>query len=180
MTDLDKPYVFRFTEDPGDELSKLLGHEPPMRPAVGIRLVSAAGETPLVVALVDSGSERALAAPWMGRALGLDLENAPSGRLGIGGEDREARFAEVHIELYRSYLTHEQEPIAEWDIEVGFLTQWTPAWSMVLGQRGFFSQFTVTMHRQALAMALEPWDAFDERFGVAYETADDTQPRFRI
>jgi len=35
------------------------------------------------------------------------------------------------------------------------------------------------MHGGVPAMALEPYQAFDERFGVLIEEADTRQPRFR-
>ena len=37
---------------------------------------------------------------------------------------------------------------------------------MILGQVGFFDQFTVSMSRNAQAMAVEVWDTFDRRFGI--------------
>jgi len=37
---------------------------------------------------------------------------------------------------------------------------------MLVGQAGFFDQFTVTMSRFALQTAVEPVEAFDGRFGV--------------
>ncbi len=44
----------------------------------------------------------------------------------------------------------------EWQAEVGFLKQWRPTWPMLVGQVGFFDQFTVTMSRFALNTAVEP------------------------
>jgi hypothetical protein len=40
-------------------------------------------------------------------------------------------------------------------------------WQVVLGQVGFFDQFTVTFSRQALRLAVEPVEAFDARFDSA-------------
>jgi hypothetical protein len=54
----------------------------------------------------------------------------------------------------------------EWQAEVGFLQQWRPTWPMLVGQVGFFDQFTVTMSRFALQTAVEPAGAFDARYGV--------------
>ena len=54
----------------------------------------------------------------------------------------------------------------EWQAEVGFLQQWRPTWPMLVGQVGFFDQFTMTMSRYALQTAVEPGDVFDERYGV--------------
>jgi hypothetical protein len=38
--------------------------------------------------------------------------------------------------------------------------------SAPLGQRGFLDRFTVTMGRTAQRIAVEDWDAFDDRFGI--------------
>ena len=55
----------------------------------------------------------------------------------------------------------------EWQAEVGFLSGWTVApWQVILGQVGFFDQFTVTFSRHALQLAIEPAEAFDERYGA--------------
>jgi hypothetical protein len=52
--------------------------------------------------------------------------------------------------------------------EVGFFSAWTSApWQVVLGQVGFFDQFTVTFSRQALRLAVEPVEAFDARLDSA-------------
>ena len=179
MADLERPYLFRYMEDPADELSVRLGHGLPLRPAVAARLKASTGRTPKVMALVDSGSERTLAAPWMARALNVDLGGAIEGSIGIGGAPRQVRFTSAHIELFEHQLGEDEEPISGWDADVGFLTSWEPQWSMVLGQRGFFDQFTVTMHRHAQALVIESWATFDDRFGVQIEEADERQPRFK-
>jgi hypothetical protein len=49
---------------------------------------------------------------------------------------------------------------------VGFVDHWRPTFVMILGQRGFFDQFTVTMSSFALHTAIEPVEEFDTRFGV--------------
>lgn len=41
-----------------------------------------------------------------------------------------------------------------------------PLFSVILDRVGFFDRFTVTIHRGAAALAVEVWEAFDERFGV--------------
>jgi hypothetical protein len=41
---------------------------------------------------------------------------------------------------------------------------------VILGQRGFFDRFTVTLNRQAQAVAVEDWHAFDDRFDIQYVT----------
>lgn len=132
-----------------------------------------------MLALVDSGSERTLAAPGLARAIGVDLSDAVEVTLGIGGNTRRVRFAEVTVQLYQDVLNDEQEALAEWRCDVGFFSTWDPPWSMVLGRAGFFDQFTTTFHGDLAAMVVEPYDAFDERWPPAVEVVNDRQPRFR-
>jgi hypothetical protein len=165
-------------EDPADELSTRLGRPPPLRPTVPVRLSHLGRSTPTLLALVDSGSERTLAAPAFARVLNVDMSQAISGSLGIGGRSRSVAFTTVHVELLAEPFVSNSPVLTEWDAEVGFLTHWEPAWSVVLGQTGFFDQFTVTMHRSAHALVLEDWEAFDDRFGIQVASAPTHQPRF--
>ena len=58
-------------------------------------------------------------------------------------------------------------PGKEWRAEVGFFSEWTSApWQVLLGQVGFFDQFTVTFNRSAFQLAIEDVERFDERFGL--------------
>lgn len=179
MAPLAGRHLFRYMEDPADELATKLGKPPPLRPVVSVRLSHLARSTPLCVALVDSGSERTLAAPGLARVLSVDLTNAIEGSLGIGGRPRHVAFTTIHIELCEDLFKSGQRPISEWDADVGFLTSWEPAWPVLLGQDGFFNEFTITMHRSARALVVEPWEAFDDRFGVQIEQTDTSQPRFQ-
>ena len=55
----------------------------------------------------------------------------------------------------------------EWQAEVGFFSEWTSApWQIVLGQVGFFDQFTVTFSRGTLQLAIERAEAFDKRYSA--------------
>jgi hypothetical protein len=179
MAELSRPHLFRYMEDPADELASLLGDPPPLRPTVPVRLSHLDRSTPTLLALVDSGSERTLAAPGLARVLNVDLSEAVQGVIGIGGGPRKAAFTSVHVELLERPFDSAAQVVAEWDVRVGFLTSWEPAWSVVMGQRGFFDQFTVTMHRSAHCLVIETWDAFDGRFGVQIDESRDDQPRFQ-
>ena len=55
----------------------------------------------------------------------------------------------------------------EWQADVGFIASWEPPWGLLLGQRGFFDRFTVTLNRYAQGFAIEDIDVFDQRFGLA-------------
>jgi hypothetical protein len=73
-------------------------------------------------------------------------------------------------------LHHPRDPFdefIEWRTEVGFLgRQPQVPWSVLLGQVGFLDRFTVTMNRHAQALAIEPLEAFDRRYGQIVELAE--------
>lgn len=66
-----------------------------------------------------------------------------------------------------SWVSGRQDHV-EWQAEVGFVRHWKPTWPILLGQVGFLDHFTVTMNRQSQRLAVEDWNAFDNRFGIAY------------
>ena len=125
------------------------------RPVVPVRL---SAEQPSAFAgLVDSGSEHTLAARWLADDLGIDLA-ASSDRLmlGIGGRSVEAVFAEVELRLYRD---HSSDDFVRWRGDVGFLTPWDAEFFVILGQSGFYDQFTVTMNRRVLTVLVQDVEA---------------------
>jgi len=178
LPELDRPYLFRYVDDPADETSTILDKPRPLRPVVPLSLSLLGQPTPRVEALVDSGSERVLAAPGLARNLNIDLSNATPVSIGLGGAPRMVHFATVQLQLYRSLLADDEDPIVEWDADVGFLSAWEPPYAVVLGRDGFLNQFTMTMHGGVPAFVLESWGAFDERFGIEIREADTSQPRF--
>ncbi len=132
------------------------------RPVVDASLVSRSASVP-VFALVDSGSEHILAAPWLARDIGVDrstsVESMP---LGIGGETVAVQFVNVRVRIHNA--DGPEEEFLEWEAEVGFLRHWRPPWPIILGQVGFLDRFTVTMHRGARCTAIEACDRFEQRF----------------
>jgi hypothetical protein len=178
LTEFSWPWVYPYTEDP----TSARRYEPEsgrtvLRPVV---LASLLGRHPmdhLVWGLVDSGSEHTLLAPWTARAIGLDPDDAVREiPIGIGGDTIAVGFQEVTLRLHPpggsidSYF--------EWESEVGFVSQWRASWSILFGQIGLFDHFTITMHRHAQALAVEPYDEFDRRFGTQIRLARDQPPRF--
>lgn len=157
------PWVYPYVEDPhssgiyddGDVV---------LRPVLEVELLGPGLEPdddpPRVAALVDSGAERTFAAPWLARAIGVDLHNAPEIRVGLGGSARRVQFAEVTLRL----LSPDQQSVVEWQANVGFIAAWEPPWGLLLGQRGFFDRFTVTLNRHEQAFAVEDLAVFDQRF----------------
>jgi hypothetical protein len=141
-----------------------------LRPVVVVRFVADEAGGHRVLALVDSGSDHVLAAPWVARLIGVDPDEGRQTTIGVGGRFREVRFADVSIQLLPpggELLRDDYDPDAfvEWQAEVGFFREWEPPWGAVLGQVGFFDQFTVTMNRESGALAVESVDEFDRRFG---------------
>lgn len=117
-----------------------------------------------VLALVDSGAERTLVAPWVGRLLGLyPSEDAPKIMLGMGGETLPTAFYQATVRLHAPE-PHAMETIS-WETHIGVPTSWrAPVWNAILGQVGLFDHFTITMQRHARMLAVEAFEAFDERF----------------
>lgn len=83
--------------------------------------------------------------------------------MGIGGDTVKAHFLDASMRLHPPGGTIDE--FEEWPVEIGFVHQWRAPWQILLGQVGFFSRWTVTIQRDAQALAVEPYEAFDERFG---------------
>lgn len=137
-----------------------------LRPIVPVTLVGN-DVAPTSLALVDSGCEHVLAAPWLANAVGVDLKQSDRRLdLGIGGQTVEVRFADLSMRLHPP--DGGDDEYVEWQAEVGFVHHWRPTWPMLVGQVGFLDRFTVTMSRLAQQVAVEEINSFDERFGVGY------------
>jgi len=120
-----------------------------------------------VFALIDSGSEHVLAAPWLANAVGVNHSQAHDEiELGIGGQIIRVSFVDLRLRLHPARGSDEE--YVEWECEVGLVNSWKPTFPVILGQQGFLDRFTVTLNRQAQMVAVEDWDAFDRRFGVHY------------
>ena len=59
---------------------------------------------------------------------------------------------------------------------MGFFSSWEPPWQVLLGQRGFFDQFTVTFYAGALGLVVEDAAVFDDRFGEELSRLDRPGP----
>jgi hypothetical protein len=161
------PWTFPYQEDPTSGRTHPKGRFV-YRPVVSITLIGAGGpeepEEATFYALVDSGAERVLAAPGVARQIGVTPDRHDSTPLKIGGEKRFVYPADVTLRL----APEPGLPDVEWQAEVGFFSGWTSApWQVVLGQVGFFDQFTVTFSRTALQLAIESAETFDERYSTA-------------
>lgn len=158
------PWVFPYAEDltVGSEERRKRTGRLALRPVLPIELSGPHGSGK-TLALVDSGSEHTLAAPWLARATGHEPGEYPKElTIGLGGSDRKIWFTDATLTI-PAPPGSEQEPYT-WTAEVGFIHRWEPPWAILLGQIGLFDQFTVTMNRWARALALEPLEAWDERY----------------
>lgn len=153
------PWVFPYVEYPVERAY------PPeanivLRPVVEVTVHGSEDESK-ISALVDSGAENTLLAPWTKRVLGLLPDPTTEIEIGIGGRLRKVQFCDVDLSLHRP----DSEEVLGWRAEVGVIvSEWDPPFPAVLGQRGFLDQFTVTMHRGAQALVVEDWHEFDRRF----------------
>lgn len=100
--------------------------------------------------------------------IGIRPDPASEIHLQIGGDVRRIHFAEATLRLCPPNVVNPPEcPIEEtlqWRTSVGFFQEWSdPRWLVVLGQCGFFDQFTITMSRHAQHLAISHRDDFDER-----------------
>jgi len=164
------PWLYPYQED-GPRLERIVH-----RPIVDAALAGPGGEvSPVVFALVDSGCSHVLAAPWLAQAVGVDpKESQREISLGLGGETVKVRFADLSIRLIAPGQPDDQ--FWEWSGEVGFIHHWKPTFQMIVGQHGFFDEFTVTMSSLAQVTAVEQRDEFDSRFGVPLAPPDDDKP----
>jgi len=93
-----------------------------------------------------------------------------SRRSGSEAELSKQRFVEVTAFLHTP-LDSQVEP-ASWTLDVGLVDGWRPLYPCILGNVGFLDQFTVTISTIRQATAIEPRDAFDDRFGSPLASPD--------
>lgn len=105
-----------------------------------------------------------LAAGWLADLTGATFDDpADTIRIGIGGQVVDVMFAEIELRLH---APDRSEEVISWRADVGFVPGWQAPFPLVLGQRGFLDHFTATFHRGVAALAVEAWEAFDDRFGT--------------
>jgi hypothetical protein len=151
------PWVYPYEED-GPRLNSVI-----LRPIVPVSVVGREVGTP-VLALVDSGCEHVLAAPWVAAAAGVDTRDSHKElTLGLGGESVQVRFLDLRLRLHPPGEGND-DVFVEWEDEVGFLSHWRPTWPVLLGQTGFMKRFTVVVSRLAQAVAIEDAGWFDGRY----------------
>jgi hypothetical protein len=136
------PWVFPYTEEHRVEGSEFL-LKPLLRPLVVVRLEGARLGSHNLVALVDSGADHILVAPWVAQDIGVTPDPNRSIRSRIGGATRTVRFADVRLLLAPPDIDpaeggFDRDRSYEWEAQVGFFETWqSPPWNVVLGQVGF-------------------------------------------
>jgi hypothetical protein len=149
------PWIFPYIEEPRHPGS-LFRERPPLRPVVPVTFIGPDGPQQ-VFALVDSGADHIVAAPWIAQAVGIDLHRAPEEALKVAGRSNNVKFVTGRLEL--SHPRGTAGAPVQWEAQIGFFEKWpSPSWGAVLGQTGFFDRFTITMSRQATMLAVQDWD----------------------
>ncbi|HEX3424738.1 MAG TPA: hypothetical protein VHT30_01310 [Acidimicrobiales bacterium] len=182
MSQPEFPWVYPYIEERRIEGSEFL-REPLLRPLVVVRLEGLRLGSHNLVALVDSGADHILAAPWIAQDIGVTPDPNRSIRARIGGATRPVRFADVTMHLAPPDVEvdaggFDRERAHSWEAQIAFFETWeNPPWSVVLGQIGFFNQFTVTMNRLSQALAITGADDFDQRYASPPRLNDPMAPR---
>lgn len=183
MSDAALPWLYDYVEE-ARSAGKHFLEKPLMRPAVMVQLRHKDRSSHTFLALVDSGCDHVLAPEWVAHHIGVEPDEAREIRIQIGGNVRRVRFADVTVYLAPPGTEPGETPSSpglEWQTQVGFFMDWSdPPWMVVLGQCGFFDQFTITMNRQSNQVALDRREEFDERFGVPLAKEQAPPPRFEL
>ena len=160
--------VYPYQEERRSDADSALDPTPLQRPAVWVRLGHEGEWSYRLESLVDSGCDRVLAPRYVADLVGVVPD--PSSRMPkrMAGRLLEVELADVDVQLLEpAGILDAADPavVVEWRTEVGFYTGWNdPPWLVVLGQRGFFDEFTVVMSRLSLSIALRCRDHFDHTY----------------
>ncbi|HEX2040070.1 MAG TPA: hypothetical protein VHF47_10110 [Acidimicrobiales bacterium] len=142
-----------------------------LRPLVETRVIGPAGPSNKVGALIDSGSDYTLASPIVALEAGVDLRGGRRSSVRVGGAPRDILVLDVTVRLCDPQLADQdggcdEDNSLEWSAEVGFFERWDdPPFSIILGQVGFFSEFTVILSRFSQVAVLERRDFLDAHYG---------------
>lgn len=155
-----------------------------LRPTVPVQIGGAVAVAETFVALVDSGCDHVLAPEWIARLAGVEPDANREVSIQIAGAARRVRFGDLTLRLCSpttAFGDAEPESVAEWRTPVGFFLNWAdPPWTVILGQCGFFDQFTVIMSRLSQRLTVEPAGAHDEWYPPSAAPEDrPSPPRFQ-
>ena len=120
-----------------------------MRPRPIIDVVVEGLELAPQACLLDSGASAIRMGAHVAELIGLDLVEAPSATIAVGGAVVEGRLAEVTLAVSDGASNH------EWTAPVWFCDPWRPAFGL-LGLTGFFDHFEVTIASYEERIELRP------------------------
>ena len=145
-------WVYPYQSDP-------TGKEQALRP---VARVVVGGDTAARPAMADTGSDHTIISPGLAAELELDFDTSQPLKLAFAGPGQLVYPAPVSLTLLPPPGAG-REPVT-WETEAVVATEWVAWFDVLLGQQGFFDVFTVTFSAHARAFAVEPTEAFDERF----------------
>lgn len=102
--------------------------------------------------LLDPGATAIRMGAFLAEVLAIDLADAPTQQLAVGGTIVEGRCARVALEIGDGTDSH------AWEAPVWFCDPWIPAFGL-LGLTGFFDEFEVTIAAYAEWVELGPVSA---------------------
>ncbi len=120
-----------------------------MRPRPIIDVVVEGLELAPQACLLDSGASAVRMGMHVAELIGLELADAPSTRIAVGGALVKGRVAEVALAVGDGVASY------EWLAPVWFCDPWLPAFGL-LGLTGFFDQFEVTVAAYEERIELHP------------------------
>ncbi len=125
-----------------------LGHDT-VRPRPIVDVVVEGLEIAPQACLLDSGATAVRFGAHVAELCGVDLSDAPTKKIGVGGALVTARLAEV------SLCVADRKDSYRWSAPVWFCEPWTPAFGL-LGLTGFFDQFEVVIASYEERIELTP------------------------
>lgn len=133
-------FAFRELPDPGHHT---------VRPRPIVDVVVEGLEIAPQACLLDSGATAVRFGAHVAELCGVDLSEAPTERIAVGGALVTGRMAEVGLRVADEGDFH------AWSAPVWFCEPWTPAFGL-LGLTGFFDQFEVTIASYEERIELTP------------------------
>ena len=145
-----------------------------LRPLLPVSLVNGDRGTPRLAGLVASGADLTLVSDVLAEELGIgleDYEGEGAHRFGIG--EVRARYKTIDLRLHAPDAEQDpnagQDPDAaedaaeggyrQWRSRIGFVEDWPSNGLVVLGNVGFFDQFSVAIGGPSKAVVVEDPDA---------------------
>ena len=138
-----------------------------LRPLLPVSLVNGDRGTPRLAGLVASGADLTLVSNLLAEQLGIDLEDyeGEGDHLAAGGVVR-ARYKTIDLRLHAPDAEQDEyRQWRQWRSRIGFVEDWPSNGFVVLGNVGFFDQFSVAIGGPSKAVVVEdPDDRFRAKF----------------